>query len=364
MNPTTHPRQHERLAALESYRILDTERDPTFDEIVELAARICDAPISVINLIDDKRQWFKAEVGLGVRETPLETSLCAHVILQDEFVEINDTLADPRFSDNPLCLDDDGLRFYAGAQLIDPNGLPIGTLCVLDRTSRELTDLQRQALRVLSKQVMNQLELRRSLEQQSILRQEIDHRVKNSLQTVSSVIGLYARSLKNDEAVATLHKVKAQVESISALHAELQASSNASTVDLQRFLGRVCELLQGSAPGNVEVHCELEKLDVTSAKANALGIIANEFVANAIKHGFPEGHNGEVRIKVEELGEGVFKMTCSDNGLGSAIQPSAPSRADSIGKMIMQSAAMQIEGELCIEFTKDGTWMTLVFRND
>ena len=95
-----HPRQHERLTALHSLGILDTPREPKYDEIVELVAEICEAPIAVINLIDEKRQWFKAEVGLGVRETPLETSLCSHVILNPGVTIIPDTLADGRMCDN------------------------------------------------------------------------------------------------------------------------------------------------------------------------------------------------------------------------------------------------------------------------
>ena len=92
MKPEQHPQETERLRELRRYGILDTDREQAFDEIVELAALLCEAPVSVVNFIDKDRQWFKAEVGLGVRSTPLETSLCGHVILQDEFVEIPDTL--------------------------------------------------------------------------------------------------------------------------------------------------------------------------------------------------------------------------------------------------------------------------------
>ncbi len=176
MKASPHPRQVERLAALARYAVLDTPREREFDEIVELAAEICEAPISVVNLIDAERQWFKAEVGLGVRETPLETSLCSHVVLDAPFVEIPDTLADPRMTDNPLCLDDAGLRFYAGAQLLSSEGLPLGTLCVLDRRPRTLTALQRRTIGVLARQVMRILEHRLALRRQEILRREMDHR--------------------------------------------------------------------------------------------------------------------------------------------------------------------------------------------
>ena len=90
-----------RLAALRSYGVLDTEREPAFDEVVALVARICEAPIAVVNLIDADRQWFKAEVGLGVRETPLASSFCAHALLQQDGMVVPDATRDARFDAIP-----------------------------------------------------------------------------------------------------------------------------------------------------------------------------------------------------------------------------------------------------------------------
>ena len=97
------PRQAERLRALRSYEILDTDREVAFDEIAALAAATCSAAISVVDLIDADRQSFKAETGLGLRSTPLDTSLCSHAMLEADFLEVPDTLLDRRMSDNPLC---------------------------------------------------------------------------------------------------------------------------------------------------------------------------------------------------------------------------------------------------------------------
>ena len=157
--------ESDRLAALKSYDILDSEREPAFDDVTRLIARLCEAPIAVINLIDAERQWFKSEVGLGVRETPLETSFCRHALLERERLVVPDTREDPRFADNPLVCGVDGLRFYAGVLLKTADGLPLGTLCVIDTQPRPegLTPLQSDALDVLSRQVMNLLELRRAL---------------------------------------------------------------------------------------------------------------------------------------------------------------------------------------------------------
>jgi len=154
-----------RLNDLRSYEILDTPYESEFDDIVKLASQICGTPISIVNLIDADRQWFKAEVGFGVRETPLDNSICAHAILQDDFFVVPDTTKDLRFQTNPLVTGDPKLRFYAGALLESSNGLPLGTLCVLDYEPRELTQAQIFSLQALARQVMSQIELRRALKE-------------------------------------------------------------------------------------------------------------------------------------------------------------------------------------------------------
>ncbi|MEO9132897.1 MAG: PAS domain S-box protein [Sphingomonas sp.] len=161
-------RESDRLAALDRYNILDTPTEAEFDDIVRLAAEAFDAPIAVVNLIAEGRQWFKAEIGIGARELPLDVSICAHAILQDDIMVIPDTRLDDRFVRNPLVTAEDGLRFYAGALLTSPEGLPIGTVCVLDRKPRPggITQFQRLTLEVLARQVMTQLELRRALTRQ------------------------------------------------------------------------------------------------------------------------------------------------------------------------------------------------------
>jgi len=149
-----HSAEEYRLDALRRYDILDTPREADFDEVVKVTSAICNAPISVINLIDHGRQWFKAEVGLGVRETPIDSSICAHAILQSELFVIPDTTQDDRFCDNPLVTGDPHLRFYAGALLETPEGFPLGTVCVLDYKPRDLDETQKAFLRLMAHQVM------------------------------------------------------------------------------------------------------------------------------------------------------------------------------------------------------------------
>jgi PAS domain S-box-containing protein len=153
-----------RLAALASYGILDTGREPAFDDIADLAAELLDAPIAVVNLIAADRQWFKAERGIGVCEMPLDVSICRHVFLRPGVTVVPDLRDDGRFAGNPLVAAAGGLRFYAGAALRSPEGWSLGTVCVLDVVPRPagLPPRLERVLRSLAAQVMAQLEARRA----------------------------------------------------------------------------------------------------------------------------------------------------------------------------------------------------------
>jgi PAS domain S-box-containing protein len=161
----------ERLATLHAYGILDTPKEKDFDDVVQLVCQLLDVPIAAVNLIADTRQWFKAEVGLGVREMPLDDSICKFALLESRAMVVPDMRSDARFGCNPLVTNTNGLRFYAGELLTTSDGLPLGTLCALDVRPRPdgLTDQQAFALRTLARQVMSQIELRSVLQRQQAL---------------------------------------------------------------------------------------------------------------------------------------------------------------------------------------------------
>lgn len=152
--------EKERLAATRRYRILDTEDEQDFDDIVHLAAQICNTSMAIITLLDEDRQWFKARKGLKLKETPRNLSFCAHAIHEDDIFIVEDTLQDNRFADNPLVTGEPNIRFYTGAPLTTPDGYKLGTLSVLDNKPRKLSEEQLDSLRKLGRQVVNLLNLR------------------------------------------------------------------------------------------------------------------------------------------------------------------------------------------------------------
>ena len=381
MKAELHPSEDARLQALRRFDILDTPRERDFDEVVEVVSAICRAPISVINLIDEGRQWFKAEVGLGVRETPLDTSLCAHAILESEFLMVEDTLQDPRFADNPLVTGDPRLRFYAGALLKTEEGLPIGTLCVLDYKPRLLDDVQKRLLSVMARQVMAQLTLRRGLaierrmrasleaslaekvlliEQNEVLRREIDHRVKNSLQLVASFLSLQAGNASDEGLARQLGEARARVMAIATVHEHFHRASRADLVRVPEFLHGLCRALATTKPPSVEaLLVDADEAELPSEKLLAMGLAANELITNAFKHAFPAGRSGTVRVAFR-VSDGVGSLVVSDDGVGVASGfESRP--GPGLGLRVLVALKAQLEAELTQDETASGTRFTLTF---
>ncbi len=350
MRADNHPRHADRMQTLHSYNVLDTPHEAEFDDIVQLASSICDTPISLISFLDTDRNWFKAEVGTGLQEAPRDTAFCAHALLETEFVEINDTLNDPRTRNNPLALGDPHLRFYAGAQLVGHDGLPLGMLCVFDKKPRHLTVQQRNAMQVLARLVMKQLDLRRALRIQDTLRREIDHRVKNSLQSVSSLIRLQAHASGSDEVRAALDTVHRRIETVAALHHALYRTDTGNRIPLNLYLNRIAQLIGDGLPDSIRLDARFDPVEVDSSAAAAMASILNEFAANSAKHAFGDGRNGQLVFRGTLAGDGIYHMILTDDGIGLSDRGQAN---PGLGLLIIEAAIQQIEAQI-IPYTGEG----------
>ncbi len=259
--------ESDRLAALIRYEVLDTEGEQIFDELTELASSICGAPISLISLVDAERQWFKSKVGLDASETSRSIAFCSHAILQDDVFQVANALDDVRFADNPLVAGAPDIRFYAGAPLKTPDGHAIGTLCVIDREAKQLSDDQMRALSILSKQVISQLEIRlqnRKLERLSHIKERMYAALAHDLRNPFNGILGFSRILSQKAEKLAPSRVAEIAQSI------LQASVNVFHV--------LDELLQWSQYELGSASVKLEKQPLTDLCHSAV-----EFLESALE---------------------------------------------------------------------------------
>lgn len=185
-----------RLDALYQYDILDTPAEGVFDDLTRLAARICGVPIALVSFADKERHWFKSKVGVTASETSRDIAFCALAILQPDVFIVQDACQDARFANNPLVTSEPNIRFYAGVPLITSDNHALGTLCVIDGVARELSSEQAEALQMLARQVVTQLELRRDLLHQTTAVTE--HRQgKEALLKSEGYFRLLVESVKN-----------------------------------------------------------------------------------------------------------------------------------------------------------------------
>lgn len=310
----------ERLAALYAYNILDTPLEAEFDDITQLVAQLCETPIAVINFVAEGRQWFKSEIGLGVRETPLDISICAHAILQDDLFIVPDTTQDPRFADNPLVVQDPHLRFYAGALLKSPDGYPLGTLCVLDYKTRTLTEVQKKALRVLANQVMVQAELRRRVEETRLLNErlrrsmaEAHHRIKNNLQTLTALMDLQSGAGRDSIPISEYQRLQQHITTLASLHdlltEQAHGGTTSETISMRDSLDKLLPLLTTTA-GNRTIHFYADDVRLSLRRATTLALLIAELVSNAVKHG-----RGAIGISLQRSEE-TLTLTVTDDGEG------------------------------------------------
>ena len=188
--PAPHPDEAARLADLRACRVLDTPPEDRFDDMALMAARLADAPIGLLSLVDAERQWFKARLGLDAEQTSRDVSFCGHAVADDSTLVVPDALRDPRFRDNPLVLGGPEVRFYAGAPVRSAAGRPLGTLCVIDHRPRRLSAERIRMLEALARHAGSLLELRRRDLVQDRFITRVSHELRTPLTALRGSLGL------------------------------------------------------------------------------------------------------------------------------------------------------------------------------
>jgi two-component sensor histidine kinase len=350
MKAPLHEREAERLQALSRYHVLDTPAEAAFDDLTRTIAHVCHTPIAAITLVVDDRHWCKSQIGFDQQDTPIDFSFCAHAILEPEPLVIGDTTKDERFVRHPMVVGAPFLRFYAGAALETPDGWPIGTLCVLDYQPRDLADPDLEALKALARQVMVLMELGRANAEQAkiakekdLLLNELQHRVKNNLQMIESLLALQIRSERSAEGRDALQRIQDRLRPLLLIDRQLQSDDPLADVDLAAFLDELCRHLvdfHGGAEGSVDLEATLEPLMMSRDRAVSIGLIVNEFVTNSFKHAFTK-RGGKLSVTLQRDADHVL-LALADDGPG--LHPEAQDAG--IGLRLIPALAEQLQGEV------------------
>lgn len=352
----------QRLAALKRYNILDTPPDAAFDRITVLAARLFGAPMAVISLVDERRIWFKSQHGIDVHEIARDPGLCASAILQQEPWIVSDTTLDARSKFNPLVTGDFNLRFYAGAPLRTPDGFNLGMLCVLDHAPHEVSEAQIASLKDLAFLVMDQMEIHLSarravegltrlagekeiaLELASLMAKEVDHRVKNSLALVSKLLTMQSNTIKGSECAEELMTAASRVTAIGRAHQHLHSTDCTGLANCTDYVRRLCQDLWSIIGSEYvqEVAVAGADLHVSPRHLISIGLIVNELVTNAAKHGATR-----IRVSLEQSPAG-HALSVLDNGPGlpNGFNPAA---SEGLGMKIICAQGQALDAKLLFD---------------
>jgi signal transduction histidine kinase/CheY-like chemotaxis protein/HPt (histidine-containing phosphotransfer) domain-containing protein len=342
--PPKPKNEQERLKALRGYNILDTLPEPEIDDLTKLAANICDTPIALVTLLEENRQWMKSKIGLDTNETTRDEAFCSYAILEpDKVLEVENTLEDSRFKDNPLVTSDETrFRFYAGAPIVDNNGYPLGTVCVLDTKPRKLSEHQLETLQILSRQVMRQFELRVLINEQkksNILLKKLSedrnrflsnmsHEIRTPLNAMVSTINLLEAENLTEEQNEYTSILKFSSENLMALVNDILDIDKVESgkIKLEKAPVKLRELLSSvqsahslrSEEKGVKLIVDIDENipQMILGDSVRLAQVLNNLISNAVK--FTE--SGYVKVTIDHLEtrkeKAVIRFRVEDTGIG------------------------------------------------
>lgn len=331
----------QRLAALKRYNILDTLPDHAFDDATKLVSYICGVPIAHISFIDENRQWFKSEIGVGVSEVPREISFCNYTILDTKIVEINDTHLNDRLKDDPNVTGGFNVRFYAGVPITTPDGYNIGTLCAVDHVVKELNENQRNALSIVAKHVMAQLEIgtkniqlqaQRKIAEKAVLARDsflanMSHEIRTPLNSIIGFTDLLAQTELDATQRDYIESVQIAGENLLLIVNDILDLSkiesgnlaiDSEPFNLKKTLKHAYNLLKVKAQKEVEFNLFLdaEMPDIVVGDQGRLNQILVNLIGNSLKF----TNEGEVTVSVKKIEETednyTLKFIVKDTGIG------------------------------------------------
>lgn len=344
MNNQQYPIPHnelERLAALKRYNILDTLPDHAFNDATKLVSYICGVPIAHISFIDESRQWFKSEIGIGVSEVPREITFCQYTIMDSKMVEISDTFLNDQFKDDPNVTGGFKIRFYAGIPLTTPDGYNIGTICAIDHVSKELNENQRNALSIVAKHVINQLELRtknieldaqRKIAERAVLAKDsflanMSHEIRTPLNAIIGFTDLLAQTKLDATQHDYIDSVQIAGENLLLIINDIldlsKIESGNLTIETEPFnlkktLKHVYNLLKVKVPKDIEFNLFLDA-DMPEMVVGDQGRL-NQVLVNLVGNALKFTEDGEVTVSVKMVEETdnhyALRFSVKDTGIG------------------------------------------------
>lgn len=337
LKPSIPENEEFRINKLFDYSILDSLPEEDYDFIVRIAAQICGTPISLISFVDEKRQWFKANFGLADKETPRDISFCAHAINKPyEVFKVSDAKNDSRFMDNPLVTSNPNIGFYAGVPLVSDDGYALGSLCVIDHKPRELSDHQIAALKGLSKQVINLLELRRQkIELERVNKflkfknKELEeftyitsHDLQEPLRTITSLLEIIKISYndkideKGQEMIRYVVEAGARMKGLIMGLLDYSRLGKERVINLINLNDTVNEAISDLSKSiqDTKAQIKVEVLPKLNGFKTELRLLFQNIISNALKYKHPE-RNPVINISCFEEKD-YFKFCISDNGIG------------------------------------------------
>ncbi len=337
--------EQDRLNKLLEYQILDTPEEADFDDLVMLASNICNTPIALISLIDDKRQWFKARKGLSVRETSKEISFCQHAIQSNDLYVIENAPHHVLFASNPLVKGDPNIVFYAGMPLTTYDGFNLGTICVIDKEVRSINEQQKEALKIIAKQVIKLLELKLSIELGKGVTKKLEevalelndankvkdkifsivaHDLRSPLRNINSILDMYKEGdVSEKEAGDLMHSLSRKVEETADMidnllnWAKMQINNTEPYVEdinlLTLIESKVQKFSLNAQEKEISFEVQIAKDLNVKCDIEMLRIILRNLISNAIKFSPVKGcivlsasvKNNQAIVCVEDSGAGI-----------------------------------------------------------